>query len=150
MALVAWCEQLGGNCNMNLASLQNRCRKSRVSVCVLVREFSCLQVPAEAFTYLTRIHYSAKSDETWGEHEIDYILFIKRDVTVSANPNEVKSHCYVTEDELRDILRKAEEGRGGVVVTPWFKAIADNFLFRWWREMDSLQQFQDHTHIHRM
>ncbi|CAI8034710.1 Isopentenyl-diphosphate Delta-isomerase 1 [Geodia barretti] len=108
------------------------------------------QVPAESFTYLTRILYEAKSDDVWGEHEIDYILFVKRDVSVSANPNEVKSHRYVTEEELRELLREAEREGSGVVVTPWFKAIADNLLFTWWSQLDSLQQFQDHHNIHKM
>ena len=47
------------------------------------------QVPLNKFHYITRIHYQAWSDETWGEHEIDYILFIQSDVDVVANPNEV-------------------------------------------------------------
>lgn len=29
-------------------------------------------------TYLTRIHYKAQSDGVWGEHEIDYILFVQK------------------------------------------------------------------------
>lgn len=28
--------------------------------------------------YLTRIHYKAQSDGVWGEHEIDYILFMQK------------------------------------------------------------------------
>ena len=35
------------------------------------------EAPLDAFTYLGRIHYQAPSDETWGEHEIDYLLFLK-------------------------------------------------------------------------
>lgn len=104
----------------------------------------------EAFTYLTRIHYQAKSDETWGEHEIDYILFIQRDVTVVPNPNEVKSHCYVSEGELRQMLTESEGGKNGMVFTPWFKAIANNFLFKWWQHLKNLEQFQDHQTIHKM
>ena len=115
-----------------------------------VDHMTWLQVPEEAFTYLTRIHYQAESDKTWGEHEIDYILFIQRDVAMAANPNEVKSHRYVSESELRDLLGEAEREGSGVVVTPWFRAIADNFLFNWWAHLDDLQQFQDHGTIHKM
>lgn len=32
-------------------------------------------------TYLTRIHYKAQSDGVWGEHEIDYILFLQKVAT---------------------------------------------------------------------
>ncbi len=41
------------------------------------------QVPHDAFVYLTRLHYCAADTHTWGpqaewgEHEMDYILFIK-------------------------------------------------------------------------
>ena len=103
----------------------------------------------EAFTYLTRIHYQAKSDATWGEHEIDYILFIQRDVSVAANPNEVKSHRYVSSDELRKLLVEAER-KGGTAITPWFKAIAEKFLFEWWQHLDNLTVYQDHQNIYKM
>jgi isopentenyl-diphosphate delta-isomerase len=66
-----------------------------------------LQVPLDAFQYLTRIHYRANNvpyDGIWAEHEIDYILFIQRDVTVVENPNEVKSHKYFTRTELKDLM----------------------------------------------
>lgn len=32
----------------------------------------------DEMTYLTRIHYKAQSDGVWGEHEIDYILFVQK------------------------------------------------------------------------
>jgi len=35
-------------------------------------------VTPEELTYLTRIHYKAQSDGVWGEHEIDYILFLQK------------------------------------------------------------------------
>ena len=104
----------------------------------------------EAFTYLTRIHYQAQSDETWGEHEIDYILFIQQDVTVVPNPNEVKSYRYVSGEELHQLLTAAEAGENGMVFTPWFKTIANNFLFEWWQNLNSLKRFQDHQTIHKM
>lgn len=36
------------------------------------------KVTPEEMTYLTRIHYKAQSDGVWGEHEIDYILFMQK------------------------------------------------------------------------
>lgn len=107
------------------------------------------QVPLEDFVYLTRIHYQAKSDDIWGEHEIDYILFIQRDVTVVANPNEVKSYRFVTANELRQLLAEAGQ-EGGVTITPWFKAIAEKFLFEWWEHLDNLADYQDHKTIHKL
>ncbi|KAM9487787.1 isopentenyl-diphosphate Delta-isomerase 1 isoform 1-T1 [Clarias gariepinus] len=106
------------------------------------------QVPPEEMTYLTRIHYKAESDGVWGEHEIDYILFLQRDVELQPDPNEVKTHRYVSKEELKEMLEQAE--RGEVRITPWFSLIANTFLFTWWDNLQNLKQFTDHEHIHRM
>nr|CAD7569135.1 unnamed protein product [Timema californicum] len=45
----------------------------------------------ESFHYLTRIHYQAGNRGQWGEHEIDYIMILHRDVTLNPNMNECKS-----------------------------------------------------------
>lgn len=53
------------------------------------------QVPEAAFKFLTRLHYWAADTIThgpsaeWGEHEIDYILFIQAKVDVVPHPDEV-------------------------------------------------------------
>ncbi|XP_059259962.1 isopentenyl-diphosphate Delta-isomerase 1 isoform X1 [Mustela nigripes] len=106
------------------------------------------EVPPEDMSYLTRIHYKAQSDGLWGEHEIDYILFLRKSVTVNPDPNEIKSHCYVTKEELKALLKKAACGE--IKLTPWFQIIADAFLFKWWDNLDHLDQFVDHKKIHRM
>ena len=50
------------------------------------------QVPMDQFKYLTRLHYCAPdhfaenqavSGGPWGEHEMDYILFLKSEVGTS-------------------------------------------------------------------
>ncbi|XP_059039664.1 isopentenyl-diphosphate Delta-isomerase 1 isoform X2 [Mustela lutreola] len=106
------------------------------------------EVPPEDMSYLTRIHYKAQSDGLWGEHEIDYILFLRKSVTVNPDPNEIKSHCYVTKEELKALLKKAACGE--IKLTPWFQIIADAFLFKWWDNLNHLDQFVDHKKIHRM
>ncbi|XP_059901859.1 isopentenyl-diphosphate Delta-isomerase 1 [Gadus macrocephalus] len=106
------------------------------------------QVTPEEMTYLTRIHYKAQSDGVWGEHEIDYILFLQKDVDLSPDPNEIQSHCYVTKEELKDMLEKAK--RNELAITPWFLLIAETFLFKWWDNLQNLKQFMDHDQIHRM
>ena len=66
-----------------------------------------LQVPVDDFQYLTRIHYKSENvpaDGKWGEHEIDYILFIQCNVTVAPNENEVKAHRYVSREQLKEIM----------------------------------------------
>ncbi|XP_003221986.3 isopentenyl-diphosphate Delta-isomerase 1 isoform X1 [Anolis carolinensis] len=106
------------------------------------------QVPPEELLYLTRIHYKAQSNGTWGEHEIDYILFVQKDVTLNPDPNEIKSYCYVTQEELREMLDKASQNE--IKITPWFKLIAETFLFKWWDNLNNLKRFIDHDKIHRM
>ncbi|XP_071026561.1 isopentenyl-diphosphate Delta-isomerase 1 isoform X1 [Oncorhynchus clarkii lewisi] len=106
------------------------------------------QVPPEEMTYLTRIHYKAQSDGVWGEHEIDYILFMQKDIEVNPDPNEIKTHCYVTKEELKEMLKKAKNNE--LLITPWFSLIAETFLFQWWDNLQNLKQFMDHDKIHRM
>ncbi|CDS09682.1 hypothetical protein LRAMOSA02359 [Lichtheimia ramosa] len=103
------------------------------------------QVPLDKFEYLTRIHYVAPSDGTWGEHEIDYIFFIKSNVTLNVNPNEVSNTKYVTQQELRAMMDDKD-----VPMTPWFKLICDTFLFKWWEKIDSLETEKDENTIHRL
>ncbi|KAG6911973.1 hypothetical protein DXG01_000221 [Tephrocybe rancida] len=88
------------------------------------------QTPIDGFQYLTRIHYLAPSDGMWGEHEVDYILFMTADVTVTPNLNEIRAHKYVDKKELQAMFE--QEGNS---FTPWFKLIARDFLFGWWDEL---------------
>ncbi|EPQ16560.1 Isopentenyl-diphosphate Delta-isomerase 1 [Myotis brandtii] len=106
------------------------------------------QVPPEEINYLTRIHYKAQSDSIWGEHEIDYILFVRNNVTLDPDPNEIKSYCYVSKEEVEEMLKKAASGE--IKITPWFQCIAETFLFTWWDNLNNLNQFADHEKIHRM
>ena len=71
--------------------------------------FVFFQIPLESFEFLTRIHYLAANiphDGMWGEHEIDHILFVCRNVTVQPNTNEVRDFRYVTKAELKDMIGK--------------------------------------------
>ncbi|KAL2890326.1 Isopentenyl-diphosphate Delta-isomerase [Ceratocystis lukuohia] len=85
------------------------------------------QVPIDDFNFLTRIHYMAPSDGKWGEHEIDYIYFIRAKVDVHANANEIRDHKYVTQEELKAMMADPS-----VKLTPWFKLIGETELFKWW------------------
>ncbi|KAJ1920751.1 isopentenyl-diphosphate delta-isomerase idi1 [Mycoemilia scoparia] len=105
------------------------------------------QVPLDKFVYLTRIHYKAPSDGLWGEHEIDYILFIKADVDLDINPNEVQSTKYVTKEELKEMIATANEK--GVKITPWFSLIDKTLLYKWWDNLDDIESQKDHKTIHR-
>ncbi|XP_056375490.1 isopentenyl-diphosphate Delta-isomerase 1-like isoform X2 [Hyla sarda] len=105
------------------------------------------QVKPDEFLNLTRIHYKARSDAIWGEHEIANVLLLQKDVSVNPNPNEVKNHFYISKEELTHLLERAE--RGEVKITPWFQRIAENFLFKWWDNLENIKSFEDHK-IHRL
>lgn len=104
------------------------------------------QVPFEDFRLLTRIHYKAPSDGKWGEHEIDYILFIKANVDVNPNPNEVRDTQYVSAERLKEMFNDPS-----LKFTPWFKLICNSMLFEWWTHLDSgLEKYLNEQEIRRM
>ncbi|KAI7786957.1 isopentenyl-diphosphate delta-isomerase [Diaporthe eres] len=104
------------------------------------------QVPIENFHFLTRIHYKAPSDGKWGEHEIDYILFIKANVDLNVNPNEAQATQYVTPEAL-----KKQFDDPTLKFTPWFKLICNSMLFEWWSHLDSgLEAYKHEQQIRRM
>jgi isopentenyl-diphosphate Delta-isomerase len=93
-------------------------------------------VPVSDFEFLTRIHYLAPSDGRWGEHEIDYILFIQADPQLAVNSNEVRDTAWVSQAELKQRFRDAEaDSTSPARFTPWFKLICESMLFEWWDAM---------------
>ncbi|OIW20673.1 hypothetical protein TanjilG_19738 [Lupinus angustifolius] len=93
----------------------------------------------------------APSDGKWGEHELDYLLFIVRDVNVTPNPDEVADVKYVNRDQLKELLEKADAGDEGLKLSPWFRLVVDNFLFKWWDHVEkgTLEKVADMKTIHR-
>ncbi|OMH82434.1 Isopentenyl-diphosphate Delta-isomerase 1 [Zancudomyces culisetae] len=114
-----------------------------------------LGIPKESiniadFKYLTRIHYKANSDEKWVEHEVDYILILKGDYELHVNENEVKSVRYVTEDELNAMFNEASTPGSNLLLTPWFKLVCQNFLSKWWKKIDNLNEVEEDSTIYHM
>lgn len=101
--------------------------------------------PISEMNFLTRIHYLAPSDGKWGEHEVDYILFLRANPTLTVNPNEVKDHKWVSQDDLRQMFNSHD-----LSYTPWFKLICETFLYKWWDNLESLDQVKDEETIHRL
>ena len=77
-----------------------------------------------------------KYNNIWGEHEIDYILFIKKDVEFDINKNEIADVQYVSQDKLKSLLKEYKEN--DIKVSPWFNLITDNFLYNWWDNLDNI------------
>ena len=100
-------------------------------------------VPIDGFRFLTRLHYCARDgpEGEWGEHEVDYILFIRADVPIDPNPEEVMNTRYVTHSELKDMM----DPKNGLLWSPWFRIIAENWLGTWWDDIDGV--LMDGKHI---
>jgi isopentenyl-diphosphate delta-isomerase len=94
------------------------------------------QISADEIHFLTRIHYKAPCHGPWGEHEIDYVLFIKKDVELELVPNEVAAVKWVDADGLKAMIADADAGNS--LFSPWCQMIAENFLYKWWLRLDEI------------
>jgi len=99
-------------------------------------------LPIDHVHFLTRILYMAESDGTeWGEHEVDHILFIKlradQPFHIAANSNEVASVQWVNAAQLRALFAQRDQ-TGQQFITPWFEMIANQFLYPWWAQLDTI------------
>ncbi|KAH8250275.1 hypothetical protein KR026_009776 [Drosophila bipectinata] len=98
----------------------------------------------EDFRYLTRIHYADTGDGVWGEHEIDYILFLQKDVTLNPNSNEVSEVRFLRRNKIDEAVAKFS-----APLTPWFSLILHHRLKLWWDNLNRLEQFEDLKNIQR-
>ena len=76
------------------------------------------------------------------------MVFIQKDdVTLDLNSNEVSECCYVDQQRLKEMIEL--EKTNNITLTPWFRLVANSFLFKWW---DSLQDLSIHkdTRVHKL
>jgi len=98
------------------------------------------------FSFLTKLHYVALQDETWGEHEIDHILFVQRDVPLKPSAGEVMDTKYVNQAQLKELFkqrndqlkRELKRDEEKLFITPWFEIICNEFLFKWWDDLENI------------
>jgi farnesyl-diphosphate farnesyltransferase len=120
------------------------------------------QVPLNCMTFMTRLHYRADLDETWGEHEVDYLLVCRppTNVTINVNPNEVaearwfsqnelSTFCSVHKDDNIKVINQENSNKNDTnddttanndnastlePISPWFAAIekSPHLLHKWW------------------
>lgn len=100
------------------------------------------QLALEKFNYLTRIHYKDTGNGKWGEHEIDYVLFIQDNFKIKPNSNEISAYSFVPRTELDGFLPELDGP-----LSPWFTLILKNRLRLWWENLDELDQFKEHEKI---
>ena len=101
--------------------------------------------------FLTRFHYWAADTITypdcppdsscpWGEHEIDYILFLQfphanQQPVLQANPDEVDEYKYVSIAELKEMMYGKDSEDGTILWSPWFKGIMECGGFDMWENL---------------
>eukprot|EP00977_Amphora_coffeiformis_P023596 scaffold13742_cov157-Amphora_coffeaeformis.AAC.3 len=89
--------------------------------------------------FVGRFHYWASDtvtygkDAPWGEHEVDYVLFLQsqEDVPVNVNPDEVGDCKYVSIEELKEMLKDPT-----LIWSPWFRGMMDRGIFDWWGDLE--------------
>ncbi|GJW16788.1 isopentenyl diphosphate delta-isomerase I [Tanacetum coccineum] len=119
-----------------------------------------IDLPVNEFVPLGRILYKAPSEGKRGEHErkifpstctvkkycyklcFDYLLFI----------DEVAEVKYVNREQLKELVVKADLDEEGLRLSPWFRIVFDNFLFKWWDHVEngSLLEASNMKTIHNM
>jgi isopentenyl-diphosphate delta-isomerase len=79
-------------------------------------------------------------------HVVDYILFIKANVDLNVNPNEVRDTRYVSQEDLKAMFEDKS-----LKFTPWFQLICKGMLYEWWDHLDSgLEKYLGEQGIRRM
>jgi len=117
------------------------------------------QLKIEEFKFLTRLHYWAADTVThgkkspWGEHEIDYVLFItipdKSKITLKPHPEEVDATKWVTQSQLLEMFDDKS-----LLFSPWFRLIVHKWMIGpngWWNDLDrtmNTDDFCDYETIH--
>ncbi|CAM9390253.1 unnamed protein product [Ascophyllum nodosum] len=112
-------------------------------------------VPIDSFKFLTRLHYYAADVVThgpnapWGEHEMDFILFIQVDgsIPVKPHPEEVDAVKWVS---LEEMDRMMEDNAN--LWSPWFRIIMERFAREWWVNLKDTMvtdKYLDVVNIHR-
>lgn len=100
----------------------------------------------ENFDYLTRIHYLDHGDDVFGEHEIDYILFLQKDLKVIPNSGEVNEILFLKLENLDEQISSLK-----YPLTPWFNLIyKSGLLKKWWSDLNQLEKHKDHKNIHKL
>ena len=92
---------------------------------------------------VSRILYYAESCDKFAEHELDYIIFARKDVdpTFTFNPDEIESVVWVSYHDFEAFLHQQQSiadsktSPSVSVITPWFQILKDKKLMRWWKTL---------------
>ena len=105
------------------------------------------QIETKDLTFITKMHYKARADAKWIEHEVDYIFAVKMDVQINPNPNEIQKTKYVNIQKLDELFERSNNG--DVKIGPWFRLIRKHFLDNIWENLEALENVSD-KNVHHM
>lgn len=88
---------------------------------------------------MNRIYHKSPSDDIWGDHEIGYLLLVRKDLVLNPDAREIRSYCYMSLEDLQELLDRGALGE--VKITPWFRTITEGFLFPWWPSLEDVSPF---------
>lgn len=90
----------------------------------------------------------------WGEHEIDYVLFLtvpsKSTLTLNPHPDEVDDTKWVTQSQLLEMFNDKS-----LLFSPWFRLIVHKWMIGkdgWWSNLKKTMKtnhYCDYENIHR-
>lgn len=109
--------------------------------------------PMESLTLLSKVIYKDRSDEIWGEYELDYIYFVKqRDILhisqIAVNSDEVEALQWLKREDAQDFVRRTD-----IKITPWFRRIVKQAdFFTWWAALEKgeLSRYAEQNQIQQL
>jgi isopentenyl-diphosphate delta-isomerase type 1 len=118
-------------------------------------------VPHSQFRFVSRFHYWAadtltysKEEPQWGEHEVDYVLFLKypeKEIPLQVNAEEVGEYKYVSANELKQMFAESSDTETppestSILWSPWFRGIMEKGGYEWWDHLDEIVSSADEAH----
>uniref|UniRef100_A0ABK0LDG6 isopentenyl-diphosphate Delta-isomerase n=2 Tax=Rattus norvegicus TaxID=10116 RepID=A0ABK0LDG6_RAT len=104
------------------------------------------QISIKDITFMTRKYQKCQSDAVWGDHEIGYLLLVRKDLTLNPDPREVRSYSYMSQEDVQELLDR--EARGAEKITPWFRSMVEDFLLPWWPYLEDVSPFVEPDKIY--
>lgn len=105
------------------------------------------ELKEDDFHLMTRLIYVCSSDDPqWGEHELDHLMILKKDLDINPLPSEVNSWYYLNRKQMNLVVEQAEAGN--IKLSPWTFKICKLFLNQWWDRLDNLDSIKDVDTIH--
>ena len=93
----------------------------------------------------SRILYYADNCPQFAEHELDYIVFAKKDLKTwdpkrDVNKDEIESVEWVSLKDFDEFL-EYKRTKDGSDITPWFKLLKESKLTKWWQDLIDHDKF---------